>query len=298
MKVAPLGWSKPFVDPATNVAVYQSINPYSRRNFLRVDDSDNLSLTDLGATYMRGYEYMTSAVDNGSYGFPLKSVLPRGGFFRKNLYNTAGIYIPADGSNIAWTMVGNSNQFFFSTNIIYGNVPLARSYVFFGDLVSYVPGDVGATGLSIDIVNDSQYSSPSSIANAFSYGSCFSPRNSKRLHSLSSQRWKLWNQPTVAPGAVFGVSLPIAEPDVYSNKIILYRPFYITDEQNSNSIRGEMPGVSIVLNDLVSLPVKYEAGQVITLNSERFVYMPTYNWSNIYGFFLLTLDRDWNIPIT
>jgi hypothetical protein len=43
MKVAPLGWSKVFYDAPNYVAVYQSLDPFSRRNFLRVDDSDSLA---------------------------------------------------------------------------------------------------------------------------------------------------------------------------------------------------------------------------------------------------------------
>lgn len=150
MKVAPLGWSKPFSDSPNNIAVYQSLNSYSRRNFLRVDDADNLGYTDPGHTYMRGYEYMTSAEDSGSYGFPPKSVLPRGGGFKKCITASPGIYFPSNGINISWTLVGNSNQFYFSTAGAYGYNAGHRANMFFGDLVSYVPGDVGATGLVID----------------------------------------------------------------------------------------------------------------------------------------------------
>lgn len=298
MKVAPLGWSKPFVDAPSFVAVYQSINPISRRHFLRVDDLDNMLITDLGATYFRGYEYMTSASDNGIYGFPPKSVLGRGGNFRKNYQSNPGVYIPANGSDISWTLVGNSNQFYFSTSAVYGNNNKVRTTMFFGDIVSYVPGDVGATLLATDATLTSAYDTCSGVARCNTYTGLFTPRNSRRAHTVSQQRLKIWSPPTYpASDSLIGYNSSIAEPDISTNRVIIFRPILLTDENNSTSIRGELPGYAIPLNDIANLTPSYEPGEVIVFKSERFVYIPTFAYSSAYGAFLLSLDKDWNQPI-
>lgn len=299
MKVAPLGWSKPFNDASNFVAVYQSLNPLSRRHFLRVDDSDNLNYLEFGATYFRGYEYMSSAADNGLYGFPPKNHLSRGGNFRKCLATSAGIYFPASGVNISWVLVGNNNQFFFSSQAVSGSDNRFRINMFFGDLISYVPGDVGATGLSIDVDTSSTFYNTIAVSYMNQYTTNFCPRNSKKNHTISVQRWKLWNMPTISSttNVMMGNQNTILEPDEYSNRVIIYRPFLISDENNATSIRGEMPGIAVALNDFVSLPTRYLSGEIITIGGERFVYMPAGFWSTYYGFFLISLDKDWNTSL-
>jgi hypothetical protein len=298
MKVAPLGWARPFSDASNYIAVYQSLNPMSRRNFLRVDDSDNLAYNDMGATYFRGYEYMTSSQDNGTYPFPPKSALVRGVNSRKLYHTQAGVYLTLNATNISWVLVGNANQFFFSSHTIFGNDKRTRMLMFFGDLNSYVPGDVGATLLSADIDLTGNTAVSYGVIRSYGYNGNYCPRNSKRTHTVSQQRFRLLNYPTtVVTDVVIGSTSTIAEPDIYPNRVILYRPFLVSDENTANSIRGEMPGMSIALNDFTSLSPGYEPGEVITLNGERFAYIPTYAWNNTIGFILLTLDRDWNVPI-
>lgn len=298
MKVAPLGWARPFSDAPNYIAVYQSLNPQSRRNFLRVDDSDNLAYNDTGATYFRGYEYMTSSQDNGTYPFPPKSALTRGVNSRKLFYSQEGVYLTLNATNISWVLVGNSNQFFFSSHTTYGGDKRTRMLMFFGDLNSYVPGDVGATLLSADIDLTGIAAVSYGVMRTYNYTGNYCPRNSKRTHTVSQQRFRLLNYPTtVTVDAVIGANSTIAEPDTYPNRVILYRPFLVSDENTPNSIRGEMPGMSIALNDFTALSPGYEPGEVITLNGERFAYIPTYSWNDIIGFTLLTLDRDWNIHI-
>lgn len=57
-----------------------------------------------------------------------------------------------------------------------------------------------------------------------------------------------------------------------------------------------MPGMAIPLNDFLSLAVRYEPGEIVILNNEKFVYMPSSS-NTYYGFFLLSLDKNWNEPI-
>jgi hypothetical protein len=298
MKVAPLGWAKPFSDAPNFVSVYQSLNPLSRRNMLRVDDQDNLASNDVGATYFRGYEYMSSAQDTGAYAFPPKSSLTRGVSLRKNLNTTPGVYCTTSAANISWTIVGNSNQFYFSTHAMNGSDKKMRVVVFFGDMISYVPGDVGASCLCGDGDAPVTTVAPTGISYINSYTNNYCPRNSKRTHTVSQQRFKLWNYPTISTASQFlGSNNSIDEPDITSNRTIIFRPFLISDENNVTSIRGEMPGMAIVLNNFLGLSVLYEPGEVVVIGNERFVYMPLFTWPGTSGFFLLTLDKDWNTPI-
>lgn len=295
MKIAPLGWAKVYSDEPNFVAVYQSLNPLSRRNFLRVQDAHNLAYNDYGATYFRGYEYMTSAADNGTYPFPPKSVLDSGVFLRKSAF-ASGVYFPVSGGPISWTIVGNSNQFYFNAHCAYGADNRYKTNFFFGDLVSYVPGDVGATGISGEV--DYSYLQQNTINFAYinNYTTNFSPRNSTKTHTTSQQRWKIHNYPTISTSARFLCqSAPINEPDVYSNRMIIHRPLLISDENVSTSIRGEMPGLSVPLNNIISLG--HYTGTVLTFNNEKFVYMACTTYSASIGCFLLTLDKDWNVPI-
>lgn len=298
MKVAPLGWAKVFYDEATSVAVYQSQDPFSRRNFLRVDDSDNVASNVAGATYFRGYEFMSSTLDQGSYGFPLRSLHSRGVKLPKCLYQNFGIYFTTNGANISWLLVGTSRQFYLNSQTVYGDTPRTRGSVFFGDLVSYVPGDVGATGISGNTSTSSQtYDVGDSFVNINSYSYNFCPRNSTRLHTTSSQKFKILPYTGfVGTAGMFG-NTAFTDTDLYSNKHIVIRPIFIVDEASSSTIRGEMPGLAATIANLASSSISYEPGQILTFGGERFVYCPAFYWSNVYGFYLLTLDKDWNTTL-
>lgn len=298
LKVAPLGWSKPFFDTPNSIAVFQSLDPFSRRAFLRVDDSNNLSWNEPGATFFRGYEFLASSQDQGTYPFPPPSSLTQGIQARKSLYQNAGIYITTNGANLSWTLVGTSKQFYFGYHVVYGNDNRTRNSIFFGDLNSYVPGDVGATGLCGEILQTQLNADTYSFTQLNNYSYSFCPRNSKKGHTTAQQRFKLWSYPTLTNAftPLCGGN-SIVEPDIYHNRMIIYRPFLITDENNSTSIRGEMPGMAVSLSDWSSISVRPEPGSVVTLNGERFVYMPVYNWSSTYGFYLLSLDLDWANPL-
>lgn len=241
MKVAPLGWSKVFSDAPNYVAVYQSLDPFSRRHFLRVDDSDSLAYNGIGNTYFRGYEFMSSAADQGTYPFPLRSVLSRGILARKGIYTDTGIYFPVNGSNISWVLIGTSRQFYFNYQVVDGADARYRNSFFFGDLVSYVPGDVGATGISGEISNTAGHDGTYCFTQLMTYLYNFCPRNSKKTHTTTSQRFKLLNYPGQTASASICGSTAFIEPDIYSNKMLIYRPFLIVDEEAATYIRGEMP---------------------------------------------------------
>lgn len=101
----------------------------------------------------------------------------------------------AIGIDISWTIVGSPNHIYFSS-CYYSDSNRYRDNMFFGDLISYIPGDVGATGLAGS--SDPASSATSGHTSYSSYIGCFSPRNSRRAHTLSQQRWKILNYTSVS----------------------------------------------------------------------------------------------------
>lgn len=133
MKMAPLGWTKPF--SATNVAVYRSANMLSPRNYLRVDDSN------VRWASTRGYETMTSAND-GTGIYPSSTQMSSGLFFRKTSGTITGTHLTATRK---WFLIGDDR--FFYVGVVINPVSYNGGYVIgcFGDLISYRPGDVYST---------------------------------------------------------------------------------------------------------------------------------------------------------
>ena len=192
----------------------------------------------LGNTYFRGYEFMSSTIDQGTYPFPLRSSLSRGIMVRKGLYQSAGIYFPSNGSNISWVIIGTTRQFYLNYQVVSGDDARYRNNFFFGDLISYVPGDVGATGISGSILNNSVYDGAFSFSYLNSYSNNFCPRNSKKTHTTTSQKFKLLNYPGQSSSASLCGSTVFVDPDPYSNKMFIYRPFLIVDEASSTIKNG------------------------------------------------------------
>lgn len=295
LKVAPLGWSKVFYDAVNFIAVYRSNNPLSRRHFLRVDDADGPATTPR-FTYFRGYEVMTSSQELGLYPFPLQSSFPRGVGAPKELGTNAGQFITANSANISWAIYGTDKQFYWSISFYQGNVAGQRMFGFFGDLNSYIPGDSGATGL----IGATTFTINSFASfNTFgTYPGFYSPKSGKRLHVIVDQRIKILATPGNLLTGAIGTSSTITEPDTYSNKIILNQPLFLVDEQNSNVIRGEMPGMAIPLNDLSALPFRYAPNTILTIKGKRYIYVPNFSYSAVYGNFLLAFDTDWGTLLT
>lgn len=302
MKVAPLGWNKVFNTLNNFISVYQSPSIYSRRNFLRVDDTDSLAYNSTGSTYFRGFETMSSSQDIGTYPFPLMSVATRGVGLRKCFVGSPSQYITSNADNISWTCVGNDQSFYFSSHTLWGDNSIFRNTVFFGDLVSYVPGDIGATGLSgeLGITNNVTGMGSFSNLNTFTYNHC--PRDSSKQHTTSSKRFKLINYPgfSTAINTILGGS-SFTEMFSFNNQSILYKPLFISDEAYTTSIRGEMPGMAVLLNNLTLKTPRYEPGAVLSIDNEKWVYMPV-TWHDgsstlYYGYYLLSLDKNWNESI-
>lgn len=122
-----LGWTKEY--SGTNTASYRA--PAGTRPYLWVGD------TSTTATQLRGYMTMTTATDAGLDGFPTTTQATNGEYFYKSA---------AAGTNRPWFLVGDGKRFhLFAANSL-ADFPsslntTAISGMFFGDIISYLPGD-------------------------------------------------------------------------------------------------------------------------------------------------------------
>lgn len=296
LKVAPLGWEKVYSDQPNYLAVYRSKDPLSRQHFLRVDDSDSYGVQSVPATFLRGYEQMTSAQDVGIGPYPSATTLTRGVSINKLIWSTYGVYGTTNNANLSWTLVGTSRQFYFNSSYYTGNSTGGRMNFFFGDLISYVPGDFGASMISGGTSITTTFI-PTFWESTSDYQGRYCSRTLTRrlLPSIISKRNRILPPSGTAAGLMGGVTTsPFIEPDIYCNKMIVARPIFITDEAYSTNLRGEQPGFALSLNRLTSLSPKYEHNTIFTINGERFMYMSHAIHPSNYGSYLLSLDRDWN----
>lgn len=163
---------------------------------------------------------------------------------------------------------------------------------FFGDMVSYVPGDYGASLISGGTVIS--LNGPTYWDSVNEYQGRYTSRNITRQlpPSIISNRNKI-----LAPfgsGVLGGGGAPFLEPDLYCNKMVISRPLLIVDETYPYNLRGEQPGMSLPLHRLTSLSTRYEANTILTIGGERFMYMGIAIHTSNFGCYLLSLDRDWN----
>jgi hypothetical protein len=137
MKMAPLGWLKPF--SGTNKAVYKSSDVTSTGCFLRVDDAGTTTCR------VRGYVSMTD-VDTGLEPFPTDAQMSGGGYWGKS-----GV---ANAVATQWVLYGDGKIFYlfnapsYSTNATqFGGITR-----FFGDPIAFKPsGDAYCCALSYSI---------------------------------------------------------------------------------------------------------------------------------------------------
>jgi len=118
------GWTKPY--SGTNLAVYRQGAGNSR--YLDVNDANNQY------PLMRGFEAMTG-VGVGTGAFPSAATSNSTGvFWSKSTTN--------DATARPWTIVATQKAFYMWINVNSGGAPFAQGMMyFFGDFVSYRPGD-------------------------------------------------------------------------------------------------------------------------------------------------------------
>ncbi|AFL76245.1 hypothetical protein [Thiocystis violascens] len=132
------GWGKAF--SGTNLAAYRA--PSGNRMYLRVDDSI------VQYPILRGYETLTG-IDTGTGPFPTTAQLA-GGIRPVKSSTTGTVAHP-------WMLIAGTRAFylwisFVATDI--GAPATTTDMIFFGDIVSYLPGDQYGTLLIGKIAND------------------------------------------------------------------------------------------------------------------------------------------------
>ncbi|WP_280809828.1 hypothetical protein [Variovorax boronicumulans] len=132
IKIAPLGWEKPFSSGADKAA-YRSADLESTRMFLRVDDSYGTSAR------LVGMETMTD-IDTGTGRFPTSaqaaSFAEGGGWWPK---------AEAGAQPAPWVIVGDGRIFFYHASPYVSNGSAYNGYIIgnlrgFGDLIALRPG--------------------------------------------------------------------------------------------------------------------------------------------------------------
>lgn len=137
MKMAPLGWLKPFT--GTNKAAYKSSDPSSTNCLLRVDDTGTTSCR------VRGFVTM-SDVDTGTEPFPTDLQVSGGGYWAKSG--------AASAAASQWVLFGDGKIFYLFNAPYYAvtTTQFAGVTRCFGDPIPFKPsGDAYCCALSYSI---------------------------------------------------------------------------------------------------------------------------------------------------
>lgn len=236
-KTAPLGWTKEF--SATNVAVYRPKT--GLRHFFRMDDTRGQ-----GQAAFRGYEVMTASGDSGTNPFPTIAALSSGVCINKFEATT---YFPR------WFVVGDDRAVYlvYSASDHLGVQMSNSDYSVcgFGEIISYIPGDVGSS-----FVMGNSANTPSNYSWSYVYwnGSCF-PGYIGNYHYSGCYLSRRYSQEIGAPSRFkisgsglmegWGSSAKAEERTPYPNPadlgVLFHTPIHIQEESN-NCVRGELPG--------------------------------------------------------
>lgn len=130
-----LGWTKPF--SGTNLAVYRMAGGNQR--YLRVSDSSSVAAT------MRGYGAMTD-VSTGTDEFPTAAQASSGINYYKSSNSTTRPWVLI-GDDKCFYMIGSSAVTAADGISTHLRTNSSASGIFFGDFVSFLPGDVWNTAL-------------------------------------------------------------------------------------------------------------------------------------------------------
>lgn len=224
MKMAPLGWAKPF--SGTNLGVYQSQATLSPKHLVRVDDTST--------TLMRlvGYETM-SDVNNGLGPFPTAAQVSGGGYWPKRQ--------SAAATGVPWFIVGDDRMFYFVVSP-YGASPTSFAFQStvrgFGDPIAYKPsGDAYATVLNISAQSAVSSQSDGDFASP-NFSTQFSPRSFTGLGTSVGGYSSAYTGSTNASGIATTLG-------VFPNNVdgALYLSKKFATLSGDGSPRSELPGL-------------------------------------------------------
>ena len=213
-KAAPVGgWNKVFSD--VNRGVYRSNDPSSPGYYLRVDDN-----VDVDGGYLDVFESM-SDIDTGTGIW--------GSCKWRKGRNSGGIGMQE------WSLVGDGRAFYFRVRHTSSSYARPKIY-FFGDVVSFVPGDVYATAIT---------GTTSNLSNTLpDYDGCITDYD-----NIASGLFRLArNQDGTAvdhPFETYGIKHSLGYPDSIAAGIVAAGGIPLIE---SGGVRGMFPGARMLLS--------------------------------------------------
>ncbi len=266
-KTAPLGWTKDF--SATNVAVYRPKT--GLRHYFRVND------TALYQTSIRGYEEMTGSGDGGSNPFPLPTQLSLGvQIVKGSLTNN----FPR------WTVVGDDRAVYFisSPGDHLGIQQESTDYACygFGEIISYVPDDLGCSFVAGHIGNVTSFSADHAAFNGLNYpgytagshhfSGCYLSRQYSQELGLP-RRFRIAGSGLMAGwGSSRSADERIPYPNPADLSALFHTPIHV-QEESSNCVRGELPGPYQLLHAYSS----FRIGDIHTVNGRKILLTRGYD---------------------
>ena len=227
---AAAGWSKAF--SSTNLAAYRP--PSGTRGYLRVDD------TAAQIARIVGYMTMTD-VNTGADQFPTSTQISGGAYSQKSL--------TADTTARPWVLIATDSRLYWlnysdSTTITGNNSTAGCSgHFFFGDAISYKPGDAYHCTL---ICSDTSGTSASRLGFVSTSGNMLAGHYIARPHAQSGTSQAIGKAPLGIYGSPSTIgtsgSLP-AYPDVMTGGLPI-TPIELFELVSSTPVvRGKLPGM-------------------------------------------------------
>ena len=231
------GWTKPYT--GTNLAVYRP--PSGNQFYLRVDD------TNVTNPVFRGYRTMTG-VSAGAGLFPTAVQLSGG---------IRGVKAPASSSTVRpWIVVASPKAFYLwiswnATDM--GVLSTSVDMFFFGDIVSYLPGDAHGAAIIGKIVADV-------VAGSSLFGNNLTTGAQASGHYLAGDFAQSGNaaqcallQSVIAASAVCGAAGSFY-PDPITGGMLLERLRIVEGGTAQKLVRGHLPGC---YNPIHTLPANH-----------------------------------------
>ena len=238
-KRAPAGWEKVF--SASGKAAYRSPSLIATRLFLRVDDGGTT------VAKVRGYENMTS-VDDGVNPFPTIGTFPE----------TSYLWAKSSAANETkrnWVLICDDAMIYLLTRYSTGS-SYTNSLYWFGDIVSYIPGD--AFNCSISATGTTSPSFPGHILGSMGVNRTDNGggESTERLARRADQVTKGQTFARMAPSGGSGIAGSFGLPPYPGpgGALNLFYPIPLTDFGatfgTTVPMRGHMPGMAVPMHVL------------------------------------------------
>ena len=248
------GWTKPYT--GTNLAVF--LPPAGNQFYLRVDDSN--------ATYpvFRGYRAMT-AVSAGTGLFPTTVQLSGG---------IRSVKAPASSSTVRpWIVIASPRSFYlwiFWNGTDIGAVNTSVDMFFFGDIVSYLPGDAHGAAIIGKIAADANASS-SLFGNNLTTGAQAAGHYLAGDFAQSGNAAQFALLQSVIAASAFCGAAGSFYPDPITGGMLLERLRIVEGGMAQKLVRGHLPGCFNPIHPLPANHLDLLQGRGVMLGTDMLV---------------------------